>query len=196
MLHPRDLCADCMVALVTVTGSHFDPFREEMIPGLLMEFGVASGDSIKHLARIHFGQPVYGFDSFCGLPEQWLDDDNDQRELKGAFACDPPMDLPPNVILIEGLFADTLPRFLAAHPVSNVALAHIDSDLYSSAKTVLDNIAPRCRPGTILAFDEIFGFRDYENQEAKAFCEFLDKTGFGYEFLGGQVHRAAFRLRG
>jgi hypothetical protein len=38
--------------------------------GLFLEFGVASGRTINHIAKTRSG-PVYGFDSFEGLPEDW-----------------------------------------------------------------------------------------------------------------------------
>ena len=60
-----------------------------------------------------------------------------------------------NVALHVGWFDDTLPAFLDRHD-GNVAFVHIDSDLYSSAKTILDNLAPRVGPGTIIVFNEYF----------------------------------------
>jgi hypothetical protein len=47
----------------------------------------------------------------------------------------------PGAELVEGLFEDTLPRYLADHD-EPVALLHIDSYLYSSAKTVLELVGP------------------------------------------------------
>ena len=40
------------------------------IDGLVAEFGVAEGHSINYLAK-HYKQPIYGFDSFEGLKEDW-----------------------------------------------------------------------------------------------------------------------------
>ena len=43
---------------------------EQIQEGLIMEFGVASGESLKYIAD-HTKRQVYGFDSFKGLPEAW-----------------------------------------------------------------------------------------------------------------------------
>jgi hypothetical protein len=43
------------------------------VPGLWLEFGAFSGASARWLAGIH--SPIYSFDSFRGLPEQWREPD-------------------------------------------------------------------------------------------------------------------------
>ena len=77
-----------------------------------------------------------------------------------------------NVHLHPGWFADTVPRFLAAHP-GPVRLVNIDSDIYSSAQTVLTQLALRLVTGTILVFDEFIGNRTWEHDEYRAFMEFI-----------------------
>ena len=42
---------------------------------------------------------------------------------------------------------------------NNIAYLHIDSDLYSSAKTVLTKLNDRIVPGTLIVFDELINFR-------------------------------------
>lgn len=126
--------------------------------GLILEFGVASGATINYLAHTPSlrGRTIYGFDSFTGLPEKWADYD------VGHFACDPP-DVRPNVELVIGLFADTLPAFLATHD-GNAALIHIDCDLYTSTRTVLDLLTPRIVPGTLIQFDEYWIVQQHERR--------------------------------
>ena len=53
-----------------------------------------------------------------------------------------------NVELHKGWFNESLPPFLEQHP-GPVAFIHVDCDLYSSTKTLLDLLAPRIRPGTV-----------------------------------------------
>ena len=91
-----------------------------------------------------------------------------------------------NVHLIKGWFDQTLPRFLAEHP-EQAAYLHIDSDLYSSAKTVLDLFTPRIRTGTIIVFDEFFNYPGWQQGEYKAFQEFLSATGAQFENVGYSV---------
>jgi hypothetical protein len=115
--------------------------------GLALEFGVMAGASIRLLAEA--GRPIYGFDSFKGLPHDW-----GEGERRGVFACERPDDLPGNVVLVAGLFSDTLEGFLAGHP-GPVGFCHIDSDLYCSCAYVLDCLAPRWVERSVIVFDDI-----------------------------------------
>ena len=45
--------------------------KTEGIDGPVCEFGVASGRSINHIAKLVPHETVFGFDSFDGLPEDW-----------------------------------------------------------------------------------------------------------------------------
>jgi len=110
--------------------------------------------------------------------------------------------LPPvrgNVRLTKGFFEDTLPGFVAQHPGAKIALLHIDCDLYSATKTVLERLAPLLVEGTIIVFDEYFNYPGWQQGEFKAFAEFIDsQERFGYDYIGyirngGQV---AVRLKG
>jgi predicted O-methyltransferase YrrM len=132
--------------------------------GLVLEFGVATGGTILWLAaRPQMRERrLYGFDSFRGLPECWA------NYGVGYFACDPPS-VPANVELVVGLYADTLPAFLETHP-GNAALIHIDCDLYNSTKTVLNLLAPRIVPGTVIVMDEYHIVLEHER---RAFEEWL-----------------------
>ena len=120
----------------------FDPFALrkkalELAPrnGLLMEFGVAKGMWINRLAS-WTDRRIFGFDSFDGLPEPW------SFRPAGFFAVETPPDVPSNVTLVKGRFDESLPKFLHEHP-EPVAFIHMDCDLYSSTKTVLDLIKDR-----------------------------------------------------
>jgi hypothetical protein len=158
------------------------------VEGLVLEFGVASGSTVNQIARAAPDQPVYGFDWFKGLPEDWR-----PGIPKGAFACNVP-DVRENVELVHGLFQDTVDAFLAEHP-ENVKFIHIDVDIYSSAKFVLDKFNSRFQVGTIVVFDELYGYPGFEEHEWKAVHEWLDYSGWKLEALGGQHHECmAFRL--
>ncbi|HLZ17505.1 MAG TPA: class I SAM-dependent methyltransferase, partial [Cyclobacteriaceae bacterium] len=149
---------------------------------LVCEFGVFMGTSINFIAKTTT-QPIFGFDSFEGLPERWRDGCD-----KGFFATPQLPKVRSNVTLIKGLFHETIPVFLNQHS-GNVGFLHIDSDLYSSAKTVFDFLGTRLRPKTVIVFDDYFNYPGWENGEYKAFMEFLDKTDLSFEFIG--YHRNA-----
>jgi hypothetical protein len=149
--------------------------------GLILEFGVASGATINSLATsLALRQrKLYGFDSFCGLPEPWAD------YQIGHFACDQPS-VASNVELVVGLFAETLPQFLASH-AGHVALVHIDCDLYSSTRTVLELLTPRIVPGTFIALDEYYIVTEHEQ---RAFHDWLDAHGRTCRHLARSIEQA------
>lgn len=149
------------------------------INGLVLEFGVYTGNSLRRIAAQSPGT-VHGFDSFEGLPEDWT-----HFQKKGRFSLRG--ELPDvgaaNIVLHKGWFTDTLPSFLVQNP-GPVRFAHIDCDLYSSAKTVLDGLAPRLATGTIILFDEYLNYPGWERHEHRAFQEMISRVGRGYEYLG------------
>lgn len=147
------------------------------VEGLVLEFGVFSGKSINRIAR-QKALPVYGFDSFEGLPEDWRAGYEKGRFNRGDLPA-----VEENVELIVGWFDRTLPKFLDEHPGA-ASLIHIDCDLYSSTQTVLTQLRPRIVPGTIILFDEYFNYPGWEMHEYKAFREFVESWGVQYEYIG------------
>ncbi|MDL2403564.1 TylF/MycF/NovP-related O-methyltransferase [Rhizobium mayense] len=147
-----------------------------VVEGLTLEFGVFSGRSINRIAQGRSG-PVYGFDSFEGLPEDWREGYD-----KGAFGLTGLPAVASNVELVVGWFDRTLPQFLDAHP-GPASLVHVDCDLYSSTQTVLTQLRERFVPGTIIIFDEYFNYPGWEMHEFKAFKEFVESVGLQYEYI-------------
>ncbi len=154
-------------------------------PGLFLEFGVYDGRTIRLIAdevRPH-GVDVHGFDSFRGLPEDW-----NETGRKGAFDRGGLLpEVPANVRLHAGWFDASLPVFLQDHP-GRVSFVHIDSDLYSSARTVLQGVRDRLGVGSVLLFDELLNYPAFEQHELRAFKEFLAETGWVCECLGYDTH--------
>ncbi|MGE5478476.1 MAG: class I SAM-dependent methyltransferase [Bacteroidales bacterium] len=144
--------------------------------GMVLEFGVRRGTSITVLAGVA-GQPVHGFDSFEGLPQSW---GNEPAGVLTTGAALP--EVPANVHLHAGWFEDTLDPFLAAHP-GPVRLVNVDSDIYASARFVLDRLKSRIRPGTVIVFDEFIGNRTWADDEFKAFAEYVAETGVAWRVL-------------
>lgn len=144
--------------------------------GLILEFGVRHGTSIRQLAAFT-SKPIYGFDSFEGLPEDWHQESKEIYSTRGKIP-----EVPSHVTLIPGWFDQTLPLFLAKHD-EDVALINIDCDIYSSTKTVLDLLNARIKKGTIIVFDEYIGNLHWEEDEHKAFMQSTKKYGWDYEYL-------------
>jgi predicted O-methyltransferase YrrM len=159
--------------LLTLAMSHVDLVKNPIV----CEFGVFTGNTINHIASIVSGN-VYGFDSFEGLPERWRD-----GYTKGAFKVNALPSVRSNVTLIKGWFDQTLPPFIQQHK-DPIGLLHIDCDLYSSTKIIFDQLAPQIHPGCVIVFDEYFNYPGWEEGEYKAFQEYLEVAGLGYDYIG------------
>ncbi len=149
------------------------------LDGLVVEFGVCSGNTINHIASLLPAQKIYGFDSFEGLPEEWRPGFG-----KGAFARPTLPTVLNNVDLVVGLFDRTLPAFLYTHTDQEVALLHVDCDLYSSTQLIFNQLKNRIVPGTIIVFDEYYNFPGWEMHEFRAFKEFVELNRIHYDYIG------------
>jgi predicted O-methyltransferase YrrM len=156
--------------------------------GLYLEFGVHTGGTLRTIAELAPAGSVYGFDSFEGLPEDWR-----TQFAAGSFAVDALPDVP-GAELVVGWFDQVLPGFLAEHP-EDVAFLHLDADLYSSTKTVLDALESRLRVGTVIIFDEYFNFPEWQEHEHRAWTEFVARTGIEFEYLGFTADDEQLSLR-
>jgi hypothetical protein len=177
---------DYIEANMAFVDSHFED-RYELLEfalknvaledGLWLEFGVYKGDTITFIAK-RSKTTVYGFDSFEGNPDDW------RREYpKGSFALKEIPEYPGNVKIVKGWFKDSLPRFLETHP-DPIAFIHIDCDLYSSTKTILDELRHRLIHRSVLVFDEFFNYPGWKNHEFRAFMEFVQDNNKKYEYIG------------
>jgi predicted O-methyltransferase YrrM len=149
-------------------------------PGLALEFGVFKGTTINHLARQAPDRHFFGFDSFAGLPDHWTGSrysavNFDRQGRKPKVVA--------NVSLIEGWFDKTLPDFLAREP-GQIGFIHVDCDIYSSTRTVLELTLRRLASGGVIVFDEFFNYKGYELHEYKAFFEAAQQFGLEYRFIG------------
>lgn len=155
--------------------------------GLMLEFGVAGGNSIRQIAA-NTQKTVHGFDSFEGLPENWAG----HLERRGAFSRKRRLPkVPPNVRLHVGWFDATLPGFLAEN-AGPISLLHIDCDLYGGTKIILDTAGDRLAAGSIVLFDEYFNYPSWRQHEHKAWQEFVSSKTIQYTYIaftavGGSV---------
>lgn len=182
----------------------------EAIPGDLLEFGVFSGKSLALLAQAHGFDPkgmsrqVAGFDSFQGLPdsteshERWRAGDCARNHawhplLPVGAPVTPEVTFElfaacglPKPEVEAGDFAVTLPATIPSK-YAQVALAHLDCDLYESTREVLAALAPVLADGALLLFDDWFHYKGHPGKgEARAFHEFLGE----HPAWGAQPFRA------
>lgn len=162
---------------------------------IVMEFGVYSGRTLTVIARHADPTIVHGFDSFEGLPETW----RAGYFEKGVFNRDgvPPAGLPHNSKLHIGWFDDWLPPFKRdVIGDRNVTFIHVDCDLYSSTKTILDTIGSNIHD-TVLEFDELLEYDGFRDHELKALWEFLEPVSdtMSYEIIGRSGECVSMRLK-
>jgi hypothetical protein len=147
---------------------------------LWLEFGVATGNSINYISKFT-NDNVYGFDSFEGLPEYWRNGYD-----KGAFNMSGNLpEVNSNVKLIKGWFNETLVDFIKTHD-KKISFMHLDADLYSSTKYILDTLKTYIDTDCIIIFDELVNYDGFDGNtgELKAFYEFITENKVDYEWIG------------
>lgn len=161
--------------------------------GLFVEFGVWRGHSINLFARdlaLH-GAAITGFDSFEGLEEDWTG--HHKGREKGGFTLGGEMPrVLSNAHLVKGWVEDTVPPFLAAHPGAPVIFAHLDLDTYTPTAFVLGLLRARLGEGSVLLFDELYGYPGWRQHEYRALIETLPIDS--YRFIGFSEQSAAIQL--
>ena len=131
--------------------------------GLNLEFGVFSGETINHMAKLRPDMKFTGFDSFEGLPE----DMDTGEKLVPAKVFDrggEPPEVEDNVTLVKGWFEDTIEQWIMCERMDTISFMNLDADIYVSTKIVLDKFDKYIVPGTILRFDELSCWRYVFNE--------------------------------
>lgn len=169
-----------------VTNTQLDPSLLEI--GQVLEFGTATGRTLNQFGYWLPNKTIYGFDSWQGLPEKFND------LPAGHFAQSLP-EVSPNCKLVQGWFGArptqdqsaiaefTAPVFARQHQAP-IALLHLDADLYSSTKTVLDAFSAHIVSGTVILFNEYWNHRTWKKHEFKAWQEHCKMHGIKYEYIG------------
>ena len=183
------------------------------IDGDYAEFGSHSGMTFRlafdQMRQWNTRRHLWAFDSFQGLPEASSPLDSHPHWKQGAMAT--PVEafhqicrahrIPRDMYtVVPGFYEDTLTPMPDDAPPTNIALAYIDCDLYSSTKTVLTFLAPRLKHGMILAFDDYFCWSAEQiSGERKALLEMLAREkkwnlvryrDYGFEATSFVVERA------
>ena len=159
--------------------------------GVIAEFGVWKGESINFFAKSCPKAKVYGFDSFEGLEEDW----HGSRLQKGFFSLNG--QLPKcvsNVNLVKGWFEDTLPNFCRALEQEKILLLHMDADTYKPTAYVLSFLSDKIGKGTIIIFDEYFGYPNFHLHEFKAWQELVTSNGLKYRYIGYTEMQVAIEI--
>ncbi len=183
--------------------------------GVYAEFGCHTATTFR-FALNTVGHPVlmtnplsrfYAFDSFRGLPEP-TESDRHSAWAAGKLATSLEQfkaacrrDLH-RIEIVPGFFSESLPA-LTWPAGQRIAMAYIDSDLYSSARDVLSFLTGKLAHGAILAFDDYNCFyADPQRGERRALTEWLQTVPgtalepflpFGWFGMSYVVHEKALR---
>ncbi|MCF8469396.1 MAG: TylF/MycF family methyltransferase [Parvibaculum sp.] len=185
------------------------------IPGDYAEFGCCGGATFgmayKEITRTGGGRKMWAFDSFMGLPPEEIPEDEHPQWVEGAFAMGIEEFkaavsrrgvLATAYEIVPGYYSDTIDSSSYAGPLpSDIAVAYVDCDLYSSTVSVLSFIANKIKHGTILAFDDYFCYSASRiSGERRAFLEFQNSvphlsfqpyTSFGWHGMSFIVEDAS-----
>tara|TARA_Y100000310_G_scaffold167381_1_gene167131 strand:- start:248 stop:856 length:609 start_codon:yes stop_codon:yes gene_type:complete len=162
------------------------------------EFGTFKGITARiFLQFLPKDKNLYLFDSFKGLPEEWADSKRDEVSPIGTFARNPPNFDDSRAILQVGWFDDTVPLFVKDYKERGFSFIHIDCDLYSSTKTVLNGIKKLILPETVIIFDELCGVLRHQEHEYRAYEEFVIENNLKAEYICSEKNntRVAVRLK-
>ena len=136
---------------------------------------------------------LIGFDSFMGLPEEWVDTGG--KVKAGHFSTGGVAPVCPGALFVVGVFSETLPAF-EKMMVGSIGFAHVDCDLYSSTKSALGFLRNKMPAGGIIVFDELLGYPAWQEHEFRA----LQESGLKCEYIAycsaGHEQQVAIRVIG
>jgi hypothetical protein len=160
--------------------------------GVFAEFGVWKGTSINFFAKKCLYARLYGFDSFEGLEEDW----HGFIHRKGDFSFDGNLPtVESHLVLRKGWFEDTVPEFVREITGIQIQILHMDADTYKPTSYVLNSLVNNIDSGTIIIFDEYFGYPNYQLHEFKAFKEFVEKFNVKYKYIGYTEEQVAVEIQ-
>ena len=142
-----------------------------------LEFGVSKGVSFRWWAENikKSDSRFFGFDTFTGLPEDWgsfkrgdMANNNEIPEMNDSRCC-----------FYQGLFQQTLPKFLQDYSSGKLKVIHMDADLYTSTLFVLTSLSHILKRGDIIIFDEF----NVPMHEFKAFSEWVSAFYIKYKVI-------------
>lgn len=137
------------------------------IPGAFVECGVWRGGNLIAMAEGAHGRPVFGYDTFSGMPAATEEDVSHWGEHADSMAprmlvngqwCGASIDevraalggLAGRVTLVVGRVEDTIP----AQAPDTIALLRLDTDFYESTRHELIHLYPRLVSGGVLIIDD------------------------------------------
>jgi hypothetical protein len=154
-----------------------------------LEFGVWKGASANFFSN--YVKKFYAFDSFEGLKEDW---DGSPFE-KGFFNLNKKIPkLNSNVEPTVGWVEDTLDFFLKKH-TPKINFIHLDMDLYSPTKFVLEKVKSYLVKDAIIIFDQLYNYTGWEHGEYKALKEVFKEDMFQYKAFNSRSKQVVISIK-
>lgn len=138
------------------------------ISGDYVEFGSGGGATLITALRLstnsQSNRTFWTFDSFKGLPHSVSADDEHPQWSSGVYAvseddyrrrCELAGIDMQRVRMIAGFYESSLIQPDVEYP-SDIAIAYIDCDLFSSSRAVLNFLRSRLKNGMVIAFDDYY----------------------------------------
>jgi len=169
-----------------------DPFRMGVLIDLLEKVANVEGDIVEcgsykggsgilmalWLRENGINKKIHMMDSFAGLPDP--DKVNDKGYKKGQFVSDFDLvkaeieknDLTDFFEIHRGWFSETVPPLKSK--INNIALFHVDCDLYTSTNDCFPDLYPLVSEGGAIVLDD---FNDGGGGEKKAVHEYFERNG-------------------
>ena len=160
----------------------------------LLEFGVFQGESLMAWAAASPSAQsrFWGFDSFAGLPEDWVPGFGKGTYDLGGI---PPQLTDSRIQLLKGDFRETIPTFVESAKIRSRLVVHVDCDLYASAMYSLVECRSLLGPGSILVFDE-FSVPLHEFRVYLDFTKTFQSRLHPLAYAGRDAQQVAFRVDG
>jgi len=145
--------------LITYFTRMYDKIKH--LEGDIVECGVGKGRSFMVLGFLARNQhrELVGYDSFEGFPEPSEEDNSPRNPKKGEWNYIKPFDVfesfktayvnSDDLQVVGGFFKTTIPMYQG-----QIALLHLDCDLYESYQVCLKHLYPKVVKGGIVLFDE------------------------------------------
>lgn len=161
----------------------FQALRYNEIDGDYVEFGTGPLTfplAFRESRRQGYHCKLWAFDSFAGLPGRRHEADEHPHWLEGQLRtelqkfiaiCRRNRIATSDYEVVSGYFDETLENRVQP---SNICLAYVDCDMYTSALSVLGFLKRRLKHGMIIAFDDYYCWSNrFPSGERKAFLETL-----------------------
>lgn len=155
---------------VNVIQEMLDALATTPTEGCIVEVGVYRGGTLWHFVRCADGRPVFGYDTFTGIPMYNPELDSHKVGDFGDTSLEQVAASVPGATLVKGLFPDSL------IDMPPIAFAHIDCDQYESIKNCIDTLSPRMLHGGIMWFDDYGCFLGSTKAVDEAFGDRLLKA--------------------